>query len=38
MLLDRWQRIGVGFDWGCPEERGVMLVILLAGMANSREG
>lgn len=38
ILLDDWQRIGVGFDWGCPTERGVMLVVLLAGRPDVREG
>jgi uncharacterized protein YkwD len=32
MLLGHWERIGVGFDWGCPQDdaRGVVLVVLLA--------
>ena len=38
MLLGRWQRIGVGFDWGCPKERGVVLVVLLAGQRDLLEG
>ena len=40
MLLDRWQRIGVAFDWGCPDPqgRGVVLIVLLAGMVELREG
>jgi uncharacterized protein YkwD len=31
VVFDKWQRIGVGLDWGCPTERGVVLVVLLAG-------
>jgi len=39
-LLDRWLRIGIGFEWGCPDPRGrgVVLVVLLAGMVELREG
>ncbi len=40
MLLGNWERIGVGYDWGCPdpETRGVMLVVVLAGGQALREG
>jgi hypothetical protein len=33
VLLGHWERVGVGFDWGCPKNgtRGVVLVVLLAG-------
>jgi uncharacterized protein YkwD len=37
-VFDTWQRIGVGLDWGCPTERGVVLVVLLAGRTNVTEG
>ena len=37
-LFGPWTRIGVAFDWGCPTERGVVLVMLLAGGSDSREG
>jgi hypothetical protein len=40
ILLGRWERIGVGFDWGCPDlqGRGVVLVVLLAGGTTLNEG
>jgi uncharacterized protein YkwD len=33
MLLGDWERIGVGFDWGCPkpDARGVVLVVVMVG-------
>ena len=39
-LLGSWKRIGVGFAWGCPdpEGRGVVLVVLLAGRSDLKEG
>jgi uncharacterized protein YkwD len=37
VVLDNWERIGVGLDWGCPTERGVVLVVLLAGMEEFSE-
>jgi uncharacterized protein YkwD len=35
MLLGDWERIGVGFDWGCPkpDARGVVLVVVMVGEA-----
>jgi uncharacterized protein YkwD len=38
MLLSSGQRIGVGHDWGCLTERGVVLVVLLAGGTPLGEG
>jgi hypothetical protein len=41
MLLGNWTRIGIGYDWGCPmvdDNRGVVLVLLLAGGVRMREG
>ncbi len=40
MLLGNWERIGVGYDWGCPDPqaRGVMLIVILAGGQALREG
>jgi len=38
ILLRRWQRIGVGLDWGCPTERGLVLVVLLAGGTVPKTG
>lgn len=38
MLLGRWHQIGVGHDWGCPMERGVVLVVLLAGRTGVEGG
>jgi uncharacterized protein YkwD len=31
ILLGKWQRLGVGLDWGCPTERGIILIVLFAG-------
>jgi uncharacterized protein YkwD len=33
ILLGDWERIGVGFDWGCPkaDARGVVLVVVMVG-------
>ena len=33
MLVGNWERIGVGFDWGCPkaDAGGVVLVVVMAG-------
>ena len=40
MLLGGWRRIGVGFDWPCPQEDagGLVLVVVLAGGGTLREG
>jgi hypothetical protein len=40
MLLDDWLRIGVGLDWGCPDPEGggAVVVVLLAGRPDLREG
>ncbi len=40
MLLGSWERIGVGFDWPCPQEDagGLVLVVVLAGGKGLKEG
>lgn len=39
MPLGGWGRIGVGFDWPCPQEDagGLVSVVVLAGSEGSRE-
>ena len=35
MLVGDWERIGVGFDWGCPDAGGVVLVVVMAGASSA---